>query len=130
MNEQERKELVHYRINRAKDTLEEVNIHVENDLWSTAVNRLYYACYYAVSALLLQHKIKAQTHAGVRQMFGLHFVKKGLIDKDLARFYNDIFDKRQTSDYDDFIEFSSDEVVSLIPSAKQLIEEIEELITD
>mgnify|MGYP000471042119 FL=1 len=63
-------------------------------------------------------------------MFGLHFVKKGLIDKDLARFYTDIFDKRQTSDYDDFIEFSRDEVVSLMPSAKQLIEEIEKLITD
>ena len=56
--------------------------------------------------------------------------KKGLIDKDLARFYTDIFDKKQTSDYDDFIEFSRDEVVSLIPSAKQLIEEIEKLITD
>ncbi|MBS3773982.1 MAG: HEPN domain-containing protein [Bacteroidales bacterium] len=130
MNEQERKELVQYRINRAKDTLKEVNIHVENELWSTAVNRLYYACYYAVSALLLQHKIKAQTHAGVRRMFGLHFVKKGLIDKDLARFYTDIFDKRQTSDYDDFIEFSREEVVSLIPSAEQLIEEIEKLLVD
>lgn len=70
MNDQERKELVHYRINRAKDTLEEVNIHVENELWNTTVNRLYYACYYAVSALLLQHEIKAQTHAGIRQMFG------------------------------------------------------------
>jgi uncharacterized protein (UPF0332 family) len=130
MNEQERQELVHYRIKRAKSTLKEVNIHVENKLWSTAVNRLYYACYYAVSALLLQHKIKAQTHAGVRQMFGLHFVKKGLIEKDLARFYTDIFDKRQTSDYDDFIEFSREEVVSLIPSAEQLIEEIEKLLVD
>jgi uncharacterized protein (UPF0332 family) len=128
MNEQEIKELVQYRINRAKDTLNEVNIHVENELWNTGVNRLYYTCFYAVSALLLQHKIQTQTHAGVRQMFGLHFVKKGLISRDLAKFYTDIFDKRQISDYDDYIEFNRDEVVSLIPLAEQLIEEIEKLI--
>ena len=59
-----------------------------------------------------------------------HFVKKGFIDRDLARFYTEIFDKKQTSDYHDFIEFSRDEVVSLIPSAEQLIEEIEKLIVD
>jgi uncharacterized protein (UPF0332 family) len=128
MNDQERKELVQYRINRAKDTLSEVNIHVENELWNTAVNRLYYACYYAVSALLLQHKIQAQTHAGVRQMFGLHFVKKGLISRDLAKFYTEIFDKRQTSDYEDYLELNRDEVVTLLPLAEQLIEEIEKLL--
>jgi uncharacterized protein (UPF0332 family) len=128
MNEQEIKELVQYRINRAKDTLNEVNIHVENELWNTGVSRLYYASYYAVSALLLQHKIQAQTHAGVRQLFGLHFVKKGLISRDSAKFFTDIYDKRQTSDYNDYMEFNRDEVVSLIPLAKQLIEEIEKLL--
>ena len=96
MNNQERKELVQYRLGRAKDTLNEVKLHVDNDLWNTAVNRLYYACYYAVIALLVNKEIGAQTHAGVRQMFGLHFIKSGLIDKELGKFYTDIFDKRQT----------------------------------
>lgn len=82
MNELERKKLISYRIKRANDTLNEIELLVENQLWNTAVNRLYYACYYAVIALLVKNKIKAQTHGGVRQMFGLHFIKTGLIDKE------------------------------------------------
>lgn len=130
MTDKERKELVQYRIVRAKDTLKEVHLHVDNQLWNTAVNRLYYACYYAVIALLVNNEISAQTHAGVRQMFGLHFIKSGLIDKELGKFYTDIFDKRQTGDYDDFVDFSKEEVVSMIKPAKQLIDSIEELLSD
>ena len=128
MNELEREELVSYRIKKANDTIKEIELLVENQLWNTAVNRLYYACYYAVIALLVKNKIIAQTHGGVRQMFGLHFIKTGLIDKETGKFYSDIFDKRQTGDYDDFVDFKNDDVIELIAPAKQLIEEIEELI--
>jgi uncharacterized protein (UPF0332 family) len=128
VNDQERKELVEYRINRAKATLAEVDLHVKNQLWNTAINRLYYACYYAVIALLISKKILTQTHAGVRQMFGLHFIKNGLIDKELGKFYSDIFDKRQTGDYDDYISFSKEEVESMIQPAKSLINVIERII--
>ncbi len=128
MNELERKELVSYRIKRANDTLNEIELLVENQFWNTAVNRLYYACYYAVIALLVKNKIKAQTHGGVRQMFGLHFIKTGLIDKELGKYYSDIFDKRQTGDYDDFIDYIKEDVIELITPAKQLLEEIEKLV--
>ncbi len=128
MNDQEKIELVNYRIKRAKSTLKEVDLHVQNELWSTAVNRLYYACYYAVTALLANKKIATRTHAGVRQMFGLHVVRSGLIDKELGRFYTDVFDKRQAGDYDDFINFSKEEVLSMIKPAKKLVAEIEKLL--
>ena len=61
-------------------------------------------------------------------MFGLHFVKAELIDNDLGKFYSDIFDKRQSGDYDDFITFSQREVVSLLQRAKLFIHEIETFI--
>ncbi len=128
MNPQIRKELVKYRINRANETLKEVEVLIENQFWNASVNRIYYACYYAVTALLVKNGIKAQTHAGTRQMFGLHFIKSGLIDKGLGRFYSDIFDKRQTGDYDDFIIFDSEEVTNLLSSAKNFILEIEKLL--
>lgn len=128
MTEQERSELIRYRINRAKETLSEVELLLENKLLSTAVNRLYYACYYAVIALLVKNEISATTHNGVRQMFGLHFVKNGLIEREIAKFFTDIFDKRQTGDYDDFVEFSIEEVNGFIEPANQLISKIEILI--
>jgi uncharacterized protein len=128
MNSRERRELVVYRIGKAKDTLKEVDTLIINKFWNTSVNRLYYACYYAVIALLIQNEIKAQTHSGVRQMFGLHFVKSGLIDKDIGKFYSDIFDKRQTGDYDDFVSFTENEVKSLLAPAARFIQEIEKLL--
>ena len=83
MNEQVRRDLVSYRIKKARETYNEVSLHIDNKLWNTAVNRLYYACYYSVIALLIKNDIKASTHAGARQMFGLHYIKTGIIDKEL-----------------------------------------------
>lgn len=128
MNENDRYELVQYRISKARETLNEVHLHLENELWNTAVNRLYYACYYAVIALLIYNNIRATTHAGVRQMFGLHFIKPGIIDKNLGKFYSDIFDMRQKGDYEDYIDFDSADVIDLLDPAEQLITSIEELL--
>lgn len=128
MTENEKQELINYRMSRVDETLKEVEFLLNNGLYNTAVNRLYYACFYAVTSLLVKHEIKAHKHAGVRQMFGLHFVSKGLIDKNLARFYTDLYDKRQTSDYDDFIDFAKEDVLTLFPTAKELISEIRKLL--
>jgi uncharacterized protein (UPF0332 family) len=94
MTTDERRELVFYRINKSKNTFAEIPF-LDNRLWNTAVNRLYYACYYAVIALLIDHKIERLTHAGARQMFGLHFIKTGVIEKELGKFYSQLFDLRK-----------------------------------
>jgi len=67
MNNAERAELVAYKMLRAKETLAEVDVQIKNKLFHTAVNRLYYACFYAVSALLINDEIKARKHAGVNK---------------------------------------------------------------
>ena len=128
MSNSSQEELVKYRLKKANDTLLEIDILLQNELWNTAVNRLYYACYYAVSALLLNDSITAQTHSGVRQMFGMHYIKTGRITKDLGKFYSDIFDMRQTGDYEDFIDFSKDDVNELIIPAQNLIKEIGKIL--
>ena len=128
MNQQERKELVKYRILKARETYNEVELHIQNNLWNTAVNRLYYACYYAVMALLIDKEIKPQTHSGVRQMFGLYFVKTSIIDSDSGKFFSDIYDKRQTGDYDDYIIFEKEDVIDLLEPANILITQIEDLL--
>ena len=128
MSESDLHELIRYRIQRAKETVSEVPALIELSYYNTAVNRIYYACYYAIIALLLKHQITTQTHAGVRQMFGLHFIKTGLISSELGKFYNDIFDKRQIGDYDDFVVVNEEDVVGLFPSAKELVSTIEQLI--
>lgn len=129
MNHSERQELVKYRILKARETFNEVNLHISNSLWNTAVNRLYYACYFTVIALLIDKEIQPQTHSGVRQMFGLHFIKTGIIDNSIGKFFTDIYDLRQSSDYDDYVAFNQDDVLDLINPANELITKIESLLS-
>ena len=128
MTSQDKIELVNYRINRAKETLSEVEFQIENQKWNTAVNRLYYACYYAVTALLIWNDISTKTHNGVRQMFGLHFIKPGIINEEQGDFYTDIFEMRHSGDYDDFIVFEESKVIALLEPAQELISRIEGLL--
>ncbi len=45
--------LVQYRLERAREALDEAKLLFEAGHLHTYVNRLYYACFYAMSALLL-----------------------------------------------------------------------------
>ena len=117
-----------YRIQKAKETIVEVEIHIQNEFWNTAINRMYYACFYAVSALLVKHGIETSSHKGIRQLFGKMFVKTGKFDKNLAKHYTDLFEKRHKGDYNDFFDFDKETVIRLLPISKEFIRVIEDLI--
>jgi len=128
MNQKERAEIVKYRIERARETYREVEVLIANEFWNGAVNRLYYACFYAVIALLTQNEIVTQTHAVARHMFGLHFIKTGIIDHELGSFYTTIFNSRQTGDYDDLVTADKEKVLALLAPAGLLITQIESIL--
>ncbi|MCJ7546375.1 MAG: HEPN domain-containing protein [Deltaproteobacteria bacterium] len=74
----ETKTLVAYRLGRAHESLEEARILLEQGHVNTFVNRLYYACFYAISALLLTKGLflltKGSPPAGI-VVFGPCFTK-------------------------------------------------------
>ncbi len=129
MNSDDIKELVAYRLQRSKETKAEVPTLIKLGYYNTAVNRIYYACFYAVNALLLKDGIAAKRHDGVRQMLGLHYVKTGMIPKELAKYYTDLFDRRQTGDYDDFLDYDKETVEELYKPANDFIKAIEDIIS-
>jgi len=130
MTEYKPEDYIKYRIGRARETIEEVQTHIENKFWNTAINRMYYACFYAIGALLAKHKIEVSSHQGVRQKFGEHFVKTEKFDKRLARHFTELFDKRHKGDYNDFFYYDEETVLSLYPLSKELIKQIEELLSE
>ncbi len=115
---------IKYRIDRAKETIEEVRTHIENQFWNTAINKMYYVCYYAVSALLSKEQIEVSSHSGVRQKFGETFVKTGRINRDLAKHFTELFEKRHKSDYNDFYDYDEETVLRLYPVSQRFIGEI------
>lgn len=82
------KDLVSYRRTRANETMEDARILANAGRWNACVNRLYYACFYGVSALLARHGLSSPKHTGVRSLFNRHYVKTGKTPKKLARIYN------------------------------------------
>ena len=128
LDEQSRLGLVRYRMERADETMEEVSILSEHGHYNAAVNRLYYACYYAAEALLLNNHISASTHAGVKSMLGLHFVSKGILSLAHGKTFNTLFEKRHSSDYEAFAYCDKELVDSLTQLAEAFIASIKELL--
>ena len=115
---------INYRLERAKATFNDAKLLAANHSWNSCINRLYYSCYYAVSALLIKKGIKTKTHNGVRIQFFKTFVKTGIINKDFGKLYSDLFEWRQEGDYSDFILFDEETVLPLIKGTEEFFAEI------
>jgi len=118
-------DVVRYRLQRAKDTLEDAKILADSQRWNSAINRLYYATYYAVTALLLDADLKQSTHNGVKSNFSEHFIKTNRIDKNFGKVYAQLFTFRQKGDYDDLFDLSEDKVTPYFTPVADLIKIIE-----
>lgn len=129
LTDEQRLEIVKYRLENAFNTLSEVESHRENGFYNTAVNRMYYACYYAARAILTAYHIEAKSHEGVRQQLGLNFVLTGKISEEQGRFYSRLFAKRTTGDYDDFINHTLEMVDELYPQTQAFVNTIAELLS-
>jgi len=130
LDEDSIKGLVVYRIQRSKETMLEARLMINEGYLNGAINRLYYACYYIVIALLIKNGISTQTHAGTKQMLGLHFVVNGKLSPKISSIYATLFEKRHSSDYDDFAFYDKELLESLYPQAIEFIETLEILIGD
>ena len=62
LDEESKNALINYRIQRAYETLKEAQVMMRESFYNAAVNRLYYACYYAAVSLLLKYDHQPQTH--------------------------------------------------------------------
>jgi len=119
-----REEYVNYRFHRAEESYEEALILAKEERWNAVINRLYYACFYAVIALLIKNNISTQTHDGARIQFGLIFVKTGIIDKESGKLFSKLFDYRQKGVYGDLFDYNEELTKPLINKVNEFLIEI------
>lgn len=125
-----KQEYIDYRIECANETLKAAKLLADNGYWNSVINRLYYVCFYAISALLYKNNINAISHSGLKHQFTLHYVKTGLIDKKLGKTFSKIFDLRQKGDYGDFYDLNKEETMSYFEPVEKLLERIQTLLTE
>ncbi len=119
---------INYRIQKAEETFGAAKQLISNGFWNSSINRLYYACFYAVTALLIKDNISAKSHNGVKTQFFQNYIKNKKIDIKYGQLYSDLFDWRQKGDYNDFFDMSEKEVTPLINPVEEFIDTVVSLI--
>lgn len=102
--------LIRYRKDKARETLDDARMLLRDGTPSSALNRIYYAMFYEVLALLHTKDLSSSKHTGVRAIFNEHFVKAGIVPIELGRLFSRMYDFRQKSDYGDFVKIQPEKV--------------------
>jgi len=106
-------EIARHRLQVARDTLQEADVLIAANRWRGALNRLYYASFYAARALLATRDLDSARHSGVIALFQQHFVKTDFVPSAIGKTLPRAFEARQTSDYADVADLSQDDVRQL-----------------
>jgi uncharacterized protein (UPF0332 family) len=122
-------EYIHLRLAGAEETLDEARILLECDRLRGAVNRIYYACFYSVCALLLLEGLSSSKHSGVRSLFVRGWIKPGILPKEMGKFYQQIFERRLIGDYRGVATFSPGEVRAWLGEAIAFVARVREEVT-
>jgi hypothetical protein len=121
-------DLVRYRIENSKEKLGSAKILLENSRFKDSISRSYYAMFTAARALLATKHLDSSKHTGVVSLFNRHFVKTGIVTKELGRMLMKGRDLRQNGDYKDFVETSLEEAQEQYNNAKKFIEQIQDTL--
>lgn len=124
----EKHSLIAYRLECSDEMMSDAQSLIAEGRWKSAVNRLYYAVFQAVSALMIQESIRIKSHSGAKAMLELYFIKTERIDKKWSKFYNNLSDSREESDYGAYVIFTEEDVFPLLPQTQEFIDVIKRLI--
>ncbi|MEW6660522.1 MAG: HEPN domain-containing protein [Thermodesulfobacteriota bacterium] len=110
---------------KARRYLASAELLRQNADFDSAVSRLYYAMFYGAEALLLSQGKTFSSHRAAIAAFGEHFIKSGLLPKEMHQSLHRAFEKRQVSDYEYLSGISESEVTDLQERAEQFIKKTE-----
>lgn len=117
-----------HRLNRARSTFQEGVALMEKRFFAGAVNRFYYASFYATRALLVTKELDSSKHSGVIALFHEHFVRTNLVDPEKAKVLSRSFEQRQDSDYEDFVSATAGDAQLLKQQVMEFINECEKVL--
>ena len=124
LTEEEREILVKLEYEKGKSFLEQAEKIAELGYWDMVANRLYYAVFHAVTALLIKNGHKVGTHKGVVLLFGQHYIKTGIFSINEGRLYSQLQTMREKADYVCTFQTSQEEIVPMLEPARKMIEKI------
>ena len=122
---EKRKELASYRIKQAEESLDEAKFLLSGEKSPRSVmNRVYYAMFYSVLALLIYEPYSSSKHSGVLGYFNKNFIRNEVFDKEMGRSLNKAFDLRQREDYREYSHLTALEATDFIEKADIFVSKV------
>ena len=122
---QHKKELIKFAIEKSKTALQTAKENMASKKLEGALNRIYYAIFYAVSALAIKNDFSTSNHSQLIGWFNKKFIHEDKVfDKEIYRIYESSFAYRQKSDYDLTYIPDLDTVQTLLSKAEFFIDAI------
>jgi uncharacterized protein (UPF0332 family) len=129
MKPEQLRDLVHYRMDQAAETLAEATILRDAGAFRGAVNRAYYAMFYALLGLLATRRLGTSKHTGAIAMFDREFVKTGIFAPELSRALHMAFSRRQVHDYGEVVRADLSTADESIEDAERFVAAIRSHLT-
>jgi uncharacterized protein (UPF0332 family) len=130
MSDSRLRDLCRYRLDQARETAREADLLLAGRSWRGAINRAYYAMFYAVLAVLATGQWGTAKHAGVISLFDREFVRTGAFPRDMSRSLHAAFDLRQTHDYGEMLPADPGTAANLVAEAHAFVGAVEVYLCD
>lgn len=124
LNDEERRIIVNLELEKATNTMAQIPALQELGYWDNIANRLYYAVFHAVNALLINDGHPVNTHKGVIALFGNYYIRTGIFASEDGRLYSDLQTMRNNSDYNCSYDATQQEIEPMIDPTKELISKV------
>jgi uncharacterized protein (UPF0332 family) len=128
LSNEERNVLVALELKKARETYDEIEILVTANRLNGAANRMYYAVFHAVCALLIHDGIQVNTHKGSHALFSQQYIKTGILPREYGQLYNQLQTMRAESDYNCAYDVEFEELQQRLEPTRRIIEDIERLV--
>lgn len=128
LTDEDRRAVVHLRMENARQTLLDAKLLNDAGSIRSAVNRAYYAMFYAASGLAIARGEAHSKHKGVVTLIHRDFVRTGRLGREHGRALQKAFENRSEGDYQDRLRFTQEDVAEMIRSAEAFIDAVAVLI--
>lgn len=128
MRDKDFRSLLDYRMEQAREALQDAELLLNAGRYRATANRLYYACFYAAVAALLTKRLQYSKHSAVIAFFDKEFIGSGRLPKEYSKTLHRAFNERQQDDYMPFVELDADEIRQLVTDVQSLVQGIGQYI--
>jgi uncharacterized protein len=113
---------------KAREAIETARHNSDATHQEAAVNRAYYAAFYAACAAVYRAGEAPRSHKGVRTRFFELYVRPGHFDQPTASILSAAAEARRTADYDAFSVFDRNAARDLIADVERFVSAVERLL--